>query len=318
MTEAIVELAGVRRSFGAVPALTGLSLRAARGSVTVLLGPNGAGKTTAVRVMTGALGIDAGRVRVFGVDPATDGEQVRARTGVVAAKPALYDRLSGRDNLRYAAELYRLADPPMEAAAGRFGIAEALDLPVAGYSTGMRTRLALARATLHDPDLLLLDEPTAGLDPESARAVLSLIDEMAAGGRTVVMCTHLLHEAEGIADRVVILDRGADAVTGTPDELARTHWSPVVVLDAEDPAGLDLAAGQAGVVSYERRNGAAVVALDDLARVPDIVRALAAAGVRLTRVEPRRPTLEELYFTIRARGSGSSLAGASRSPEGSR
>lgn len=295
----VVELDRVGRSFGGVVALSELSLRVPRGTVTVLLGPNGAGKTTAVRVMTGALPLHAGRVRVFGMDPLPDGEQVRQRCGVVAARPALYERLSGRDNLRYAAELYGLgAGAPVEAAAARFGIAEALDLLVAGYSSGMKARLALARAVLHDPDLLLLDEPTAGLDPEASRSVLGLIDEMAAGGKTVVMCTHLLLEAEGLADQVVIMDRGTGLVSGSPEELARRYWPPVVLLDAEDRTMLfDAVTRFEGVVGCER-DGHAVVRLDDLARVPDLVAGLSAAGVRLTRVEPRTPTLEDLYFAV--------------------
>src|SRR5688572_31802908 len=132
-----------------------------KGTVTVLLGPNGAGKTTAIRLITGALRPQAGNIRVFGVDPLEQGEAVRQRCGVVAAKPALYDRLTGRDNLRYAAELFGLGrDAPIEESAARFGIDRSLDLRVGGYSTGMKTRLALARAVLHSPDLLLLDEPT--------------------------------------------------------------------------------------------------------------------------------------------------------------
>src|SRR6202008_3804201 len=151
-------------------------------------------------------------------DPRENGEAIRARCGVVAAKPALYDRLTGRDNLRYAAGLYGVAGgwPPTDDAPERFGISGALELRVGGYSTGMKSRLALARAILHDPDLLLLDEPTSGLDPESSHAVLGLIDEMAADGKTVVMCTHLLLEAEGLADQVVMLEQGRDLLAGPP------------------------------------------------------------------------------------------------------
>jgi ABC-2 type transport system ATP-binding protein len=312
----VVELRHVRRSFGDVVALADLNLVVPAGAVTVLLGPNGAGKTTALRVITGALPPESGTVRVLGLDPTEDGGEVRRRCGVVSAKPALYDRLSGRDNLRYAAELWGLgADAPLEPTAARFGIAGALDLKVGGYSTGMKSRLALARAILHDPDLLLLDEPTSGLDPESAQAVLRLIDQMAVDGKTVVMCTHLLLEAEGLADQIVMLQDGSDVTSGTPDELVRRYWPiPQVKLDAEDRSLLlRLLPALPGVVGHACADGGPVVAhLDSLARVPDLVASLCREGVRLTRVAPHEPTLEELYLT--ARHAGGDRPGGDRDP----
>src|SRR5204863_1704061 len=141
-------------------------LEVPRGTIAMLLGPNGAGKTTAVRLVTGAMPADGGELRIFGSDPVSDGQSVRRRCGVVPARPALYDRLSGYENLRYAALLWDVADVDgaIRSAAARFAIDDALAQRVGGYSTGMKARLALARATLHEPDLLLLDEPTAGLD----------------------------------------------------------------------------------------------------------------------------------------------------------
>lgn len=311
-SEPVVDLAGVRRAFNRAVALDELSLRAHAGTVTVLVGPNGAGKTTAVRMITGALCPERGTVRVFGLDPASAGEAVRRRCGVVSAKPALYDRLSGWDNLVYAAELYRLGRrAPIEEAASRFGIDHALGLRVGGYSTGMKTRLALARAVLGDPDLLLLDEPTSGLDPESSHAVLRLIGEFAAQGRTVIMCTHLLLEAEGLADQVVLMQDGRSLLAGPPGELISQLWPhPTVVLDGEDRERLDAARHLPGVRSYRRDDGPASVELDDLARVPDLIGTLAAAGVRLTRVNPHQPTLEELYFAVRAGRFTGNMTGA--------
>jgi ABC-2 type transport system ATP-binding protein len=310
----VVQLEGVHRSFGGNPALTGLSLAVPQGTITVLLGPNGAGKTTAIRMITGALGPDAGTVRTFGLDPDTDGEAVRSRCGVVSAKPALYDRLSGRDNLRYAAELHGLgrgddAEARIGTAAARFGIEHALEQQVGGYSTGMKTRLALARSVLHGPDLLLFDEPTSGLDPESSHAVLELIRTMTADGATVVMCTHLLLEAEGLADQVVVLDGGVDLVSGTPLELSRRFWPHAVVrIDGPDREALAAAIdGAGGVLAVEPSadahggTGPLAVSIDDHARVPELVFRLAAAGVRVSRVEPYEPSLEDLYFAVRGR-----------------
>jgi ABC-2 type transport system ATP-binding protein len=304
----IVDLKGVARAFGRVVAIAELTMVVPPGTVSVLVGPNGAGKTTAVRLITGALRPRSGTIRIFGMDPAVSGADVRQRCGVVSAKPALYDRLTGRDNLRYSADLYGLgAKAPIDEAAERFGITNALELRVGGYSTGMKSRLALARAVLHDPDLLLLDEPTAGLDPEAARAVLAHIDWMASTGKTVIMCTHLLLEAEGIADQVVIMDRGRSVVAGSPEELARRYWPATVVLDAENRDKLFAKIERTkGVVNFER-NGHAVVELEDLARVPDLIATLTRAGVRLTRVEPRSPSLEELYFAVQKREHGDTV-----------
>ena len=226
----VVDVQNVTRRFGDITALDELGLAIAPGTISVLLGPNGAGKTTAMRMITGALAPHEGTVRIFGLDPASpDGEEVRRRCGVVSAKPSLYDRLSGWDNLRYAAELYGLgkgesADARIKEAATTFAIETALDHRVGGYSTGMKTRLALARSVLHDPDLLLLDEPTSGLDPESALAVLELIRNMAGTGRTVLMCTHLLLEAEGLADEIVVMQAGTDLRSGRPDDLMNDFW----------------------------------------------------------------------------------------------
>jgi len=299
----VVEMRDVSKNFGRVPALSNLTILVPDGRITVLLGPNGAGKTTAIRVITGALTPDRGHVRTFGFDPDRFGEEVRRRCGVVSAKPALYDRLSGWDNLEYSAELYGLgrhATAPIREAAGRFGILEALDQQVGGYSTGMKTRLALARAVLHNPDLLLFDEPTSGLDPESSHAVLDLIREMTDEGRTVVMCTHLLVEAEGLADQIIVLENGTDLIHGTQERLTRQYWpNDIVRLDAVDPSQLEQVAGMEGVIAVRRDEDVTEVQLDDIRRVPDLVAALSAAGVRLTRVDPHNPSLEDLYFAIR-------------------
>jgi ABC-2 type transport system ATP-binding protein len=295
---AAIEFSHVTRRFGDITAVDDLTLTVPEGSITVLLGPNGAGKTTTVRLTTGALGSDEGAIRVLGLDPVTDGDEVRARTAVVPPKPALYDQLSGWENLSFTADIFGADHDAIRPAAERFGIDHALDLNVGGYSTGMRTRLALARAVLHDPQVLLLDEPTAGLDPESARAVLNLIRELAGRGRTIVLCTHLLHEAEGVADQVVLMGAGQARIVGTQQDLAeRFVTNPAVILDAEDRAALASLEDHEHVISAEW-NGSVHVRLTHLDRLPDLVADLVGAGARITRVEPDNPTLETLYFEM--------------------
>jgi len=297
MTEGI-HLRGVSRSFGKIRAVSDLTIDVPNGSVAVLLGPNGAGKTTTVRLITGSLRADAGTIQVHGLDPIADGDAIRQRCGVVPPKPALYDRLTGRNNLEYSAMIWDAPPEAIDEAAARFGIDHALHLKVAGYSTGMRTRLALARAVLHDPDILLLDEPTAGLDPESARAVLDLIRELAGSGRTVIMATHLLHEAEGIADQVILMGAGNARAAGHPLELAARYMKdPVVIIDAENRDRLKDLDTREGVVSTSW-NGALHVTIESLEILPDMVASLVTDGVRLTRIEPMAATLEHLYFEM--------------------
>lgn len=294
---------GVSHAFHQNSALDDLSLTVPTGRTTVLLGPNGAGKTTAIRAITGALEPETGRIRTLGRDPVTQGKELRSRCGVVSAKPALYDRLSGRDNLRFTAEVFglgRRVDTRIEEVAERFGIRSALDQLVGGYSTGMKTRLALARSVVHSPELALFDEPTSGLDPESAQAVLALIDDMTYEGATVVMCTHLLSEAEGLADHIVMMEAGHAVVSGSPETLMATYWpDPTIEVEAEDPRILDRIAGWDGVRSYARTGEVATIALSSIDLVPDMTTALVRDGARLTRIDPQRPTLEDLYFAIR-------------------
>ncbi len=297
MTDAIT-FSSVRKTFGEVTALESVDFVAPAGAVTVLLGPNGAGKTTTVRLTTGALIADFGKITVLGLDPLEHGDEVRARVGVVPPKPAFYDQLTGWENLQFAATIFESDETRAREAAERFGIEHALGQEVGGYSTGMKTRLALARAVIHDPEVLMLDEPTAGLDPESARAVLDLIKEMAGKGRTIVMCTHLLHEAEGIADQVILMDEGSVRTSGRPQDLARRYMpDPVVILDAEDPSDLSVVTEMDGVLAVRSEDGLHVT-IDSLERIPDIVVELVKRGVRPTRVEPLTPTLEDLYFEM--------------------
>ncbi len=308
-----IDLQTVSLSFDSIRAIDDLNLAAHPGEITVLLGPNGAGKTTAIRLITGALTPLSGTVTVLGHAPdGPGGEYIRASCGVVSAKPSLYDRLSGYDNLLYAAKLYGIdtsvdVGQKIRSCAARFGISEALEQRVGGYSTGMKTRLALARSILHDPQLLLLDEPTSGLDPESAQAVLELIRTMTQSGQTVLMCTHLLSEAEGLADEIIVIEAGTSLIAGKPEQLADRYWPDTeVVFSATDGSKLDILAETVGVKRYSRSEDAAFVIVSDPANIPDLVTTVVRAGAELTAVRPFEPSLEDLYFAIRRETSLSS------------
>jgi ABC-2 type transport system ATP-binding protein len=218
-----LEIRGLVRRYGTLVAVNRLDLTVRAGEVLGFLGPNGAGKTTTLRIVAGLLAADAGEVRVSGISLARESRAARARLGYVADRPFLYERLDAREFLEFVAALYGVAAADARARAEE--LFERLDLvPVAAdlietYSLGMRQKLSVAAAVLHDPPLLVLDEPLVGLDPRGARALKDLLRERANRGGGVLVSTHLLDVAERLCDRVVILDHGEKRAEGTLAEL---------------------------------------------------------------------------------------------------
>jgi len=347
MAETVVVTRALTREFvsgsGAVRAVDALDLTVARGEVVGLLGHNGAGKTTTVRLLAGVLTPTSGSARVFGLDPSVDGVAVRRRVGVSTETPAVDDRLSGRAGLAAFADLYGVpvarVGERVEELLASFDLAEAADRKVGTYSRGMRQRLALARALLHDPELLFLDEPTAGLDPVAARAVADRVRGLRGEGRSVVLCTHDLAQAQALCDRVVVLEHGRVVAAGAPAALAADLGAGLRVrFLASAPAGVDVAArlgaldGWGGVAvataagTGEASGGAAgdppvdggarVVAgvARDAEAVAEAVATLVRAGVRVYAVERELPDLEDVYFALhgrpRKRAAGEGSGGA--------
>lgn len=305
-----IETDGLTRQFAGGVGLTDLTIDVAPGEVLALLGPNGAGKTTTVRLLNGVLRPDAGSARVLGLDPANDGNRLRARTGVLTEHAGLDDRLTARENLRYAAMVRSLTGPAIESRIddllGRFGMDARADRPVRGASTGQRKRLGLARALLHDPEVLFLDEPTSGLDPTATRDVIELIGSLASEhGRTIVLATHFLGEAGRLADRMAVLDLGHLVAFGRPGDLAAELWDGLETsLDLGDtaaPETLTAIEAVAGVRSAVSSSDGADIRVADRSVVPQVVSALVAIGVPVFAAVPRPPTLEDVYFEIEAR-----------------
>jgi ABC-2 type transport system ATP-binding protein len=216
-------IVGLVRRYGDLVAVDHLDLQVRAGEILGFLGPNGAGKTTTLRVCAGLLRPDAGEVTIAGRSLAREPLEARRRLGFVPDRPFLYDRLSGREFLDFVAALYELpaglAGERAADALGRLGLDAAADDRVETYSLGMRQKLSVAAALLHDPPLLLLDEPLGGLDPGSARALKDLLRERARRGLGVLVSTHLLEVAERLCDRVVILHRGRTLAEGSPESL---------------------------------------------------------------------------------------------------
>ncbi|MGZ4485010.1 MAG: ATP-binding cassette domain-containing protein [Nocardioidaceae bacterium] len=246
-TQNAISATGLRKAYGAHTVLDGIDLEVPAGTVFSLLGPNGAGKTTMVQILSTLVAADGGRAEVSGHDVAAEPDRVRAAIGVTGQFSAVDNLLTGRENLRLMADLHHL-----ERAAGRrrvsallerFDLAAAADKRAATYSGGMRRRLDLAMTLVGDPRVIFLDEPTTGLDPRSRRGLWRIVRNLVAGGVTIFLTTQYLEEADELADRIALLDRGRLVAAGTATELKRLVPGGHVELRFADPAVLAAAAG---------------------------------------------------------------------------
>jgi ABC-2 type transport system ATP-binding protein len=314
----VITTDGLTRRFGDVVAVDHLSLEVQPGEIFGFLGHNGAGKTTTVRLLNGVLTADQGTARVLNLDPVTEGPVLRRSTGVLTETPSLDERLTGRENLRIYADLYGVPPPEVpqrvDALLDAFELAHRADEKASGYSKGMKQRLALARALLHSPELLFLDEPTAGLDPVAARRVHGMITRLSdQEQRTVFLCTHNLGEAQRLCDRVAVLEHGRLVALGTPGELARqlgrSQRLEIQVAPDSVEATATVLEATLGINAAAEEDGLFTVVGADREAVPDLVASLVAAGVRIYRVTPREPSLEDVYFALHGESALSEIAG---------
>jgi ABC-2 type transport system ATP-binding protein len=294
--------------YGQTYALNGFSLRVSRGEVIALLGPNGAGKTTSVRVMNGLLPVESGSVKVFNIDAGDYGEKIRQRTGVLTETPALYERLTALQNLNFFGTLAGLPKDEIEPRSRHmldvFGLADRAGDRVDTYSKGMKQRLAIARAMLHDPEMLFLDEPTSDLDPEAARQVGdTILDITGRNNRTVILCTHRLHEAEQLCDRVAVMSKGHVMACGTLDELRQAVLPSISVRfrisSAFTEDQIRWLKNQRSIAEVWVRNDHELdLNMPDEAPVPAVVEHFVGLGASILAVEPRRASLEDIYMHL--------------------
>lgn len=295
---------GLTRHFGNLVAVDSLSLKVHEGEVFGLLGPNGAGKTTTVRMLCCLLNPTAGRAYIAGLQVGEDSLKIRQIVGLLPENPGLYDELSAYRNLDFYARLYGVPSDRREENIERF--LKMLDLwdrrndPVGSFSKGMKQKMAIARALVHEPQVLFLDEPTAGIAPESAKVVRDFILELKEEGRTIFLCTHNLGEAERLCDRIGILNQRLLA-EGAPRDLEDRLWGRTTVihlssLNSRVPGAVGKVQGVRGV---EVKGVELFIKVDDPEKQnPEIVEAIVKAGGRIKYVNELKRGLEEVYMRL--------------------
>ncbi|MBP1466450.1 ABC transporter ATP-binding protein [Candidatus Chloroploca sp. M-50] len=309
MISPVIQTSSLTRHFGEIKAVDQLTLEVQAGEIFGFLGHNGAGKTTTVRLLNGVIEATSGEARVLGLNPQTQGSALRARTGVLTETPSLDERLTARDNLSIYADLYNFPRADVSARVHflltEFELAERADEKVAGYSKGMKQRLALARALLHKPEVLFLDEPTSGLDPVAARHVNDLVEHLARReGCTVFLCTHNLVEAQKLCDRVAVMEHGHLVALGTPSDLTRQYVKRLDVDLEVDPTQIELVLqivqGLPQLVSGppKRKKDMLTLTLSGRKAIPELLHILVQKGLHVYRLAPQEANLEEVYFAL--------------------
>lgn len=301
MPSELVRATALTRRFGARIAVSDLSLTLHAGEIVTLLGPNGAGKTTTLRMLAGLIPPSHGEIALQGVPlTAASADALRRQVGLLTESPGLWDRLTVRLNLLTYARLYGLSRPhdAVCRALSAVGLQDRARDPAGALSKGLRQRLAIARALMHEPPIVLLDEPTAGLDPASARHIRDLIAGLRRQGRALLVSTHNLAEAEELADRIAVLNTSLLAYD-SPAALRQLLSGSRVEIEVEGPADRWLPAlavrdGQ----TMTAEDSVITAMLKDAVTIPDLVASLVAGGARIRRVTPAERTLEEVYLSL--------------------
>ena len=299
----MIRAKGLTRKFGELVAVEDLDLEVREGEVFGFLGPNGAGKTTTVRILAALLAPTSGEAEVAGYRLGEENQRIRQAVGVLTERPGLYERLSAYRNLEFFAQLYGVRRPreQIERYLKMLGLWGRRSEPVARFSKGMKQKMALARALLHEPKVLFLDEPTAGLDPEAAKLVRDFIEELAEEHqRTIFLCTHNLAEAERLCDRIGLIKQRLITV-GTPEELKDRLYGRRTVVQLRNPLpGLEAQLQELPFIRELRLDGnRLIVGLEDPEEEnPVLIRRLVELGAEVQWVEEQRHTLEEVYLDL--------------------
>lgn len=305
MADIAIRIEGLTRDFGAVRAVDNLSLEVPSGIIFGFLGPNGAGKTTTIRLLLGLLEPTAGRAEILGFDSKTQSEEVRTRTGALLEHSGVYEHLSAEDNLEFYGRVWRL---PVEERQARIkellthlGLWDRRKDPAGKWSTGMRQKLALARVLIHRPPLVLLDEPTAGLDVMAATAMRDDLEALAEReGVTVFLTTHNMAEAERLCAKVAVIREGSLMAIGHPDELRARAGGPRVEIVGRGfgESALELLRARSEVIAAEVHNSHLIIDLREETDTAPLVGLLVSEGVQVEEVRRGKASLEEVFLTL--------------------
>ncbi len=301
----MIEIRQIAKSFGDIRALAGVDFTVNEGEIFGLLGPNGAGKTTTISIIAGLLAADSGSVRVSGMDIRKEGLRVRRMLGVVPQEIALYDELTGRENLHFWGGLYGLSGKRLREEAGRVldlvGLADRADDPVREYSGGMKRRINLSAGLIHRPKVILLDEPTLGIDPQARLNILDIIRDGVSEGMTAIYTTHYLEEAEKLCDRIAIIDRGKILAQGTLGELVKLAGEGNVVTVTGAFSREQAKALLAGVAIEHIEDGSLRMLVPGQAELGGALGRLFSAGLAIGEVSIQKPSLEGVFIKLTGR-----------------
>ena len=302
---AVISVRDISKSFGDVTALDGLSFDVEEGEIFGFLGPNGAGKTTSISIIAGLLLPDAGSVTIAGHDVRRDGRRARRLLGVVPQEIALYEELTGRENLHFWGGLQGLSGAALREATGRVlesvGLVERADDQVRTYSGGMKRRINLGAGLIHRPRILLLDEPTQGIDPQARIRLLDVVRAEAAAGTTVIYTTHYLEEAEALCDRIAIIDGGKILASGPLSELVLLAGEESIVTVEGDFGPGDVDSLLEGVAAQGFERGSVRFAASDRGVIGAVLGRFFSAGVAVGDISIREPSLESVFIKLTGR-----------------
>ncbi|HSK51326.1 MAG TPA: ABC transporter ATP-binding protein [Clostridia bacterium] len=298
----VIRVQDLRKHYGDVKAVDGVSFEVRRGEIFGLLGPNGAGKTTTVEILEGLRQPDAGEVHVLGLDVARDADALKPRIGVSLQTAAMYPKLTVTELIELFRSFYPRSRPAGELIEA-LGLGERRNAQSKDLSGGQRQRLAVALALVNDPELVFLDEPTTGLDPAARRSLWGLVEELKAAGRSVLLTTHYMEEAEVLCDRLAIMDHGHILETGTVEELVARHFKDRAVrfdrVEALDTATLEALPAVSSVMTDDTES--LVYTRDVGATIGALLAAADARGVEPTNLAIRRASLEDVFLSLTGR-----------------